>query len=507
MSFSYPVAMYAPWADLSGPGGGISYINYMTRPQNGHVSLENLAGHGPGLRLAWGWVFPALIKPGQVWTSDAVGVSVHTGDWHATADRYRVWMNQWFKPPPTNPRHREMIGYQNVFLRGFDGEPFRPLDAVPQIAAAGRKYGVDHLTIWDFITIGNYAKRADLDVLDYTPREKAILREGLARAKAEGTNVSALINFRLTRSNTTLFREESHQELIRCYDGTVRVEQFPATQFHPHAWARGMGPYVNASSPFAPTFRARVLRHAREYSDLGYTSMFFDQPFEELPDYAHVSQGCAPEDTYGAVVSLLDQVRRDLHLRDANAYMIGEYCEAFAAQHIDLWMSWYPTFPPAIRAAYALPQTMHSWVIDANPAQASHAFAAGMYFCLCTHGNEGILTDEPEFGEHVAALARLRQRCAARTVHSRFNDTLGLQVESDGPGLAYLFEGPEGLAVTMAALDGPAKIKVAVNRKSFAQPGREGEGRLCRLDGSRASTRGDEQVVELRPHEVAVWEL
>jgi len=49
--------------------------------------------------------------------------------------------------------------------------------------------------------------------------------------------------------------------------------------------------------------------------------------------------------------------------------------------------------------------------------------------------DEGTLDDEPAFGEHVAALARLRKKCADRTVYSRFVHTRGLEIEgADGSG-------------------------------------------------------------------------
>jgi len=98
----------------------------------------------------------------------------------------------------------------------------------------------------------------------------------------------------------------------------------------------------------------------------------------------------------------------------------------------------------ARRAAYSIPNTMHSWVVDTNPAQAGRAFALGMYLCLCTHGNEATLAEEPVFGEYVHKLAKLRKRSADHTVHARFRDRQGIDVQVHGAGEAYAFDGPLG---------------------------------------------------------------
>ncbi|MBN2202457.1 hypothetical protein JW777_10915, partial [bacterium] len=261
--FGYPLTLYAPWVDLSGPGGGISYIVYPASPQNGAVSVQNLAGYGPGLRLAYGWDFPTVIRPGEQWTSPPVGISLHGGDWKETADRWRAWMETWFVPPAGKRELRESIGFQNVWLRGFDGTPFRGLDSVPAVAAAGRKYGVNQLCIWDFITLGNYSKHADRDLLDYSPEERSVLSRGLAQARTEGTNVNALINFRLGNPNQTLFKKEAHAELIRCFDGSPRMEPYPTNHFHPLVRPCGFGPSTYILSACAKSFRARVLRQTR----------------------------------------------------------------------------------------------------------------------------------------------------------------------------------------------------------------------------------------------------
>jgi hypothetical protein len=503
----YPVDLYAPWADLSGAAGGLSLIHYMDTPINATFTEQNQAGHGDGLALAFGWRTPCVVAPGETFVFAPVGLSVHGGDWHITADRYSAWMESWFSPPPVSPALREIIGFQNVFLHGFDGTPFHAFDEIPQIAADGRRYGVDHLCLWDELILGNYERPDSRDLFEmYDAEAASVLRRALARAREEGSNVNALVNLRLAPARPD-FMAKYGDEAIRLLDGSMHTEKYSATHYSPGGWTPDRGPNCFISSSFAESYRERVLEFTRNYLDLGFTSMFYDQPFEVIPDYGRQVQGYRPEETYGAVLSLVAEVRKMLHQHSPDAYLIGEYCEAFMAQHIDLWMSWYTHPDEARYAAYSIPQTVHSWVVDNNKGQASRAFAMGMALCLCTHGNESTLAAVPDFAEHVKRLAALRLLTASRIAHGRFRDNQGIELKTNGSAEAYAFDSPEGPAVIVAAPDEAAGATVTVERSAFVQPGTSDQGRILRLDGSQDEANGAEQHFELATAEVAVWLL
>lgn len=440
--FSYPTTLYCPWMDLSGPEGGLAYTSYMEEARNLGLMVENMADYGPGLRLGWGWTHFALIRPGESWESPPLGISVHKGDWHETADRYTEWTESWYQPTPTPAWARVAIGLQNVFFQGFDGTPFRELASLPEVAQSGRRYGVNHLCVWDYYMLGNASAKDDHDLLDYSEQEKAVLRRGLRQAREEGSQVSALVGFRVMSSTSRLFREGGEAEICRCYDGTPRAEQCSLSHFHPSAVSphRGrstphLGTICYAADARIESYRERVRRQVQEYFDLGFTSLFHDQPFEYLPSY-HPGRGDdGPDGAHAAAVSLIHEVRQIVQNNSPEGIMIGECGDIFAAQSIDAWMSWYTDMRDVQRAAYSLPQTIHHWVVDNDIAGATHAFALGLQLFLMTFGGEGTLDDVPQLAEHVARLARLRTTCAERLCWGRFRDTLGVEeIRSDEVG-------------------------------------------------------------------------
>ncbi|MEA3399628.1 MAG: hypothetical protein U9R79_00150 [Armatimonadota bacterium] len=511
LSLPYPVSLYAPWFDISGATGGLGLLSYMAEPRNCILALENLAGYGPGMRLAFGWAHQTVIPAGERWQSPPIGLAAHGGDWHETADRYREWFSGMFTPDASRHHLRSMIGFQNVFFRGFDGSPIRPLEQIPQVAEAGRRYGVDHLCVWDSLTLGNYAKQADLDLLDYRDEERELLARGLRQAEAHGTRTSALINFRHPVATRALRDGAISGQVQRRYDGTARTENFSGSHHHAGLKTPYLGPESWVYSPFSEAHRERVLRLTRGYLDIGYTSMFYDQPFEVWPDYGFLEDGWNPERTHGEALSLIADVRRELLANDPTAIVIGEECDILATPWVDMWMSWRISNPAAaddvVTTRYGIPHTMLAWVVDSEPERAALAFALGMYLCLMVHGGEGTVEDEPELANLVGALAALRRSTADRTVNARFIDRRGLEIDGDEGLVAWGYDSPEGPAVIAAAPGTAARGRVAVERSAFTAPGAADDGTLHHLDGTGTPAGGDAIELDLAANEVAVWIL
>lgn len=509
----YPEELDCPWVDVFGPEGGLSYLNYMTEGRNGKFWIENLAGYGNDFRLMFGWAHLIALRPGDSWTSPPMGLAVHGGTWHATADRYRAWFDARHAPDYSRPAVRSRIGFQNVLFRGFDGTPIRALETIPQVAAAGRRYGVDMLCVWDTLTLGNYSRHDPHDLTDYSPEEREVIKRGLSQAEAEGTRTCALINFRHPNVALHLSDPELPNQLQRRFTGTFRTENFVGTHTFGDIRARHIGPESYVFSPFSAAHRERVIRLTRDYLALGYSSMFYDQPFETHPDYGFAHRGYPPDATHHEALTLVGEVRKLLVARDANAVVIGEECDIHATPYIDQWMSWGIAEPSpglverVVMMRYSMPHTILSWVVDHEPERAAIAFALGMQLCLMVHGAEGTIDEEPSFAEKVKAMGTLRRRTADRTVMARFRGQLGLAVNGDEGFAAYAYDSPSGPAVIAAACGTPARGKVAVTRDAFTAPGRTSAGKVYLLNGSQLAHTDDLREFDLGKNEVAVWTL
>ncbi|MHC4885789.1 MAG: hypothetical protein ACYTGH_11975 [Planctomycetota bacterium] len=507
----YPVYMSLPWIDISGEAGGVSIINYQREPRQFHATARNMAEFRKGRDIGLLLGFYPYVKDGEVWESPVIGISAHEGDWHRTADRYRNWSDGWFKPAPAKRERRESIGSEHVFFSYFDGTPIRPYETMPSIAATGREHGVDQLCVWERLSLGLYgtAYRADEDILEYAPDEFERIRSAVQQCVEEGSDLSALCNFRLVNTSLDVFREENLREDVQmAYDGTIKNEIYSCNVTPGSFRAPHIGAYCNVLSPFSEKYRQRLMKQLARYLDIGYTSLFYDQPFETHPDYSRKDEGCVPESNYAATLELVAIARQALRERHPDALLMGEQCDIFGSEMIDQWMAWSwsdQDIASAIRINYSLPQTIINCVIDSDAGLASHAFAGGLSLFLMTNAGLGTLGDAPDFARHIRKLAALRKQCAERTVHARFCDQLGLTVKTDDGIVAYSYESDQGPAVIIAAPERAGRGEVTLDPSAFKAAGHPENGKLYNLDSHPADIAGEAQTFELKKDDVLVW--
>jgi len=511
--WEYPVGLACPWVDFSYPEGGLSYINHMTQGRNGRFWIENLAGYGDDFRLAFGWSHLLALQPGGSWSSPTMSLAVHSGDWRITAERYREWFDRLHPPDYSRPLIRSRMGFQNIFLRGFDGTPIRPFEDIPYVAESGRRYGIDMLCIWDTLTLGNYARYNPYDLTDYAPSDREKLQKGLHRAESEGTHTSALINFRHPNVPLHLPDPDIVNRVQHRYSGTFRTENWAGNHTHGDLWSRHIGPESYVFSPFSSAHRERVIRLTEDYLSLGYTSMFYDQPFENSPDYGFIERGYPPDATHHQALEIIREVRKMLLSRDPQAVVIGEENDIHATPYIDQWMSWSiaavseQVIERVAMLRYSMPHTILSWVVDHEPERAAIAFAMGMQLCLMVHGAEKDIGEEPLFAGRVKAMAELRRKTSARTVMARFKGRDGLEIDGDSGFAAYAYESPAGIAVTVAAYGSSASGKVTVVPEVFASNSRKDGGTIFSMEGAEVSHKGMTCEFSLDKNDVAVWML
>ena len=507
-SFTYPIDLFAPWLDASGASGGVGLTSRQSSPRNLGVFIENLAGYEPGLDLSVGFVHFTRTAPGQTWQSPPVRITVHAGDWHATADAYSGWVDSWFTAPPTPAWARRSIGFQNVLFRSFDGTAMRPFSELPAIARAGVQAGMPHVCVWDYSMLGAYSRFDDIPQLQLSAERASELRGAIEASRALGAHVSSLQNYRLMNPTTQLYRDVGHEEVCLRLDGSPYVEEYSGSLHHGWVIARHVGPMVYPIDARVSSVQERVLGWLSSSFDLGFESHFYDQPFENMPSYRMEgadSGSDGPDGAHAGTVDLLKQARALLARRSPQGILIGEYCDVFGSEAIDLWMSWYTEMGDAIRACYSIPQTMNSWVVDHDVTAATRAFVIGAQLCLTVNGGEGSLADVPSFSEHIARLAKLKQR-AERLHHARFRDHQGIDVEVQGPVNVGAFASTMGQAVIIGAGSdgGSAHLRLTdVAAATRAAPA--GPARLLGTSGERELSRSDDLRLELGPNEVAIW--
>ncbi len=445
--------MQLPFFDVSGGKGGVSLICYQEQPNLGGMLLTNLDPEPDGHRFGFAWVHFPFVRPGTTWRSPAVGIAAHDGDWHQTADRFRRWLAPRWAPPKPPRRLAMSMGLQIIQLRNFDGQPNYRFTDIPKLAQDGLKYGVSDLCVWDPIA-GVYLRPDDGDFFEEFDPSQSLddLKQGLSESKKLGANVSVLLNYRLIREYSSLYRsigEEQVQRTLHC--APMSDEWSNVSSTHASFRTSYLGQRGVALCQKPETFRKRAYDLTQVALDLGFTSLFIDQAFDYQPclseDHGHAS----PDDTHIAALEWFSKAADTIRSSDPDAYVLGETTDLFGLQYLDMtWnWAWASLKPEVIR--YTLPETLHCWVVDRQPETLNRAFALGFQVALTTGMAEKSLAAYPEFGERVNQLGDLRARCAEYLIQCGFDDRL--EVSGLQPA-AGVYHSRSGLAVAVADYDG-----------------------------------------------------
>jgi len=441
-----PMPYLMPFMDLSGGGYGLSYCNLDAGARTGGLVVENLSPDYAHLCLSWAWYFQPFITPGVMWKSPEVALGVHQGDWHETADRFRAFIEPWWRAPATPARLKRAIGLFNVQFRGFNGEFYHDFAEIPANVRDTMRYGVADLCLWDYIA-EVYLRPDTGSFWEAPPERLEALRKGLAEARRLGCNTSTLVNFRLITQRTRLW-EELASEVQRSVYGCPLVDSWPCSMNHAQYW----NPIIQAAGyslcQSSPKFHEWALKLVNQTLDLGFTSLFIDQANHHDPCFADNHGHASPDDVVEPAHRWMAEAARQVHARNPEAYLIGESAGLHNTQILDLWWYWgmRSAKPEVIR--YLLPRSLQSWCIDENERDViAKAFAMGCLLALMTRELGGLLSDEPELAAQVARLAQLKNETAAFLVDARFLDKRGVSVEG---GDAYVFDSAGGIVVTLA---------------------------------------------------------
>lgn len=438
-----------PLMDLSDEAGGLSYVKYEQRPSPHILVFENPLYECDRPCLTWSWATGVFVEPGQSWTSCEFGVGVHDGDWHATADRLRQWVQTWRKPCDTPPAVREQIGLLHIQTHGFSGEPYHEFAELPDIARDAMRYGVRDLMFWDN-TASVYFRPDRGDFWEMPAKRRKELKQALAEVRKLGASVSSFVNWRLAAEFNSSW--ETLRPLVQESLFGVALFGFPCGtmdggSYNDPGYEMGSHAVCCGADGYLPYAR-RVLRRT---FDLGFDVIAVDQAAEWnyclSREHGHASPWEAWERTYAWYA----EVTRATRARNPEAYTIAELPDLYNTQHIDVWWNWGwrgGAWCSAEVFRYVLPDMIPCWCLDENQREAvAEAFAVGGFFAIAARDMTGLLSDVPDLAAQIARLAKLRRDTAPFVSHGQFRDNRGLQVQG---AKGYVYTSARGLAVALA---------------------------------------------------------
>ena len=512
------INMMVPMLDLSGGGRGLSVNHYPSAPRLMNVVVEDLNPRPGDARIGAGWVHHAFVEPGGKWASAPTGLAPHSGDWHESAERLRKWLAGWWRPPQPNLRLRRSIGFQNAMFRDFCGRVIRPFGDLPRIAKQGLDLGIRDICVWDHALMGVYMHAGDAPTLEDDLGRLDELRAALEETKALGVETSTLLNTRLVTMKNRLGKEFAERWGVRTLYGTETRESYPLRAAHAKLTTEHLDENGWRLCQCNPEWQEWALGVVERCCELGFTSMFLDEPFGEDLCFAAGHGHGVPGHTAAGVAEWSGRAADLVRSRHEGAYTIGESLDIWTSRNIDLGWYWNWSDYHGEVFRYVLPDALQAWTIDAyeHEDEVGKAFALGFLLALNVNGLEGTLADVPDFRRRVKRLAELRRRTAAFTVEGRFMDTVGLETDTDASLVSGVYDAGGRLGVILGETSredkGGGAVSLLLDAERYGLPGKR-TVRLYRQDGSvEESTAAQKDGVlsletSLEKWECAVFEI
>ncbi len=425
-----------PWMNHGGKEEGL-FLASLCREGTYHMLMIQDFGDEQRPILAFAWAIPCYVAPGKSWQSPEMILSLHDGDWHVAADKYRATLAGWYQKPNTPLEFRKAFASFNSFFAGRDfGE-------IAELAEDIRNYGLRHLVMWNF---GDYYPNVlEQDDLSVDPPRLGLftaqwggvskLRAANETARSLGVNTGIIFSQRLWNKDTLTpeLRQVAERWVLRRESGDPQAESWDHQHLGACQWSNqqpffGHLDYIMCGAvkdwqDFAIHNISEVLSRA------GYSMMFYDQAvesnlcFSQVHAHSDVSAPCMA--SQGFLKSLKQAMRKN----NPDAVLIGEGCEVLASNVMDAGWVWRtPSNPEIFR--YTLPWSILACAVDVDPGVANKYFVLGLHLAIIAKGLENgkRLSDFPNFAQHVARLAAFREKAARFFVEGTFKDDLGLQL-------------------------------------------------------------------------------
>jgi len=451
----YSLAM--PWMNYGGGSEGL-YLASLTRTGIQHRLMIQDYGAVKHPILSFAWAFESYVGPGKTWRSPELVVSLHQGDWHAAADKYRASLEGWYRKADTPPEFRRALGTFNSFFTQRD------FMEIAELAEDIRKHGIQHLVMWNF---GDYyPKVLEPDDLSVDPPRLGQFaaqwggptRLKAANQKARDLGVSTGIIFSQRLWNKATLTPELHnlaeEWAIRRESGDPIWESWDHQHYGAARWSNrqqsfGQLDYVMCSA--VEGYREFAVRNVRGVLQQGgYSMMFYDQVVEGNLCFSAKHNHNDLSAPSIATPGFAEKLRAGMRADNPDVVLIGEGWEVLASQFLDSGWVWrMPPNPEVLQ--YTLPWVINTSAVPVDIGLANKYVILGLRLAIVAGGLENgkNLSDFPEFAAHILRLADFRKKTEEFWVKGSFQDEIGLQASG---AFAKVYQTDQRVAIMAANL-------------------------------------------------------
>ena len=513
----YPLELITAWVDFSDENGGLSFDIRSAEPQifdfcvQKVIKKDRYSKENNKVGLFMAPEFYPTIKTGCKWTSPECIIRVHNADWHRTAKEHRTWLEGVMERPETPKNFKTSLGWHFYLMKLQDGTDIRSFDDLPKMAEAAKDAGINNIMLFGLY---NYGHDNDYE-MSYIPNEDWGGPEKFISAvrEVQEKGVRVIPFFNGTLMDSRLLKEDP--DLINmCVQGRT------GTRYGGQDWSRPAFDFPQTSYKGYTMTRNNMLFEVCITSEKGSkwfkdTVKRLSQDYEtgniQLDQLAHKSFVCydenhghkSPQTAYiDGLKALLQDIKKDLRQYNPEGIIIGEGFSDLTASYCDGFWNWNQLDNPQV-VRYSVPWLRFSCEVDAlDFGEANFCFANSLLFDLKIEGGVGILSDFPDFQQHLKSLAKLKEELADSYAEGDFEDQDGITVSGSSFITAKVYinrNNGKGAVIIANTQNKPAEVVIELSRAVS-------DVEKISFDCTRAAAER-KQKFSLKPYEVNALEF
>jgi hypothetical protein len=377
-----------PWMNYGGKSEGM-YLASNCRKGIRHMLMIQDFGAPKDPILAFAWAFVPYVEPGKSWETPEIVLSLHAGDWHAAADKYRSSLDGWYQKPNLTQESKASFASFNGFYTTRD------FMKIADLAEDIKKYGLSELVMWNF---GDYyPKVLDDDDLSVDPPRLGQftaqwgglerLRKANHIAESLGVRTGIIFSQRLWNTNTLSpeMQKVAEKWVIRSVSGTPITESWVHEHFGASDWSY--------KDPYFGYPEYIVCAAVKEYQEFaisnvvgvlgkgGYSAMFFDQAVESQLCFNHEHNHLTPSDPSMSSHFFLESLIKTMRAKSPDWRLVGEGWELLASQSMDMGWVWMGQNNAEV-FRYTLPWARVARAVHVDQSDANRHLVLGIHLAI-----------------------------------------------------------------------------------------------------------------------------
>jgi hypothetical protein len=451
----YPGDACMQWFELDGDRCGLYMASYDSSQQSTTLAFEKKTADRT---LAFSFIKYPFLEKGESFQTSPYCVSLHGGDWHAGARKYRKWIESEGWKAPVRPQWMsEFTGWLRVIMKNQFGEINFSYGDMERLYRQTREAGMNTLFILGWIP-GGFSRLWPEYEADDDLGGQAELQEQIRRIHGSGGKVLFFTSYYIIDPDTEFYRSTGKRLAVKNVWG--REVTFSETYFRHGTWRKimnGNKPMV-VMCPSTPEWQETLLQATDRIMSYGADGVLYDIGGHRPSfcyDTTHPHE--RPSLAFATKSQNFRGLRENIKRHSPEAMVAMEHNVDIYGQHMDLAHSGGASrigkhsYPELYR--YTFPEIMvtnrESGQDERDHRDHVHfGLLYGLRYDMTIFRCQGELDDIPSYKAYLAKVNAMRLAHKDLLLNGRFVDNEGFSL--DNPALcakAYRAGGRLGIVV------------------------------------------------------------